>query len=255
MLTWLKAPKSFLESRMNISFLLIKPENPANVGATARAMKTMGHHDLRLIAPCDYLNERGRALAHASEDLLESAKVYETFEEATAGMDLVIATTARHRRLKFDYIDSSKIMEKISSKGALVKNVCFVFGGERDGLATEFLRKADLITTIPTATKFPSLNLSQSVMIFSYLAKSELAVVQTDDWRINENELKESDMSSLKASVLEVIDDLGMKDATTLKRQATHAISKLGYDDLYLVHNLRKRIAARLASLKALVKE
>ena len=244
-----------LESDMNVSFLLIKPENPANVGATARAMKTMGHHDLRLIAPCDYLNERGRALAHASEDLLESARVYETFEEATAGMDLVIATTARHRRLKFDYIDSSKIMEKISSKGALVKNVCFVFGGERDGLATEFLLKADLITTIPTATKFPSLNLSQSVMIFSYLAKSELAVVQTDDWRINENELKESDMSSLKASVLEVIDDLGMKDATTLKRQATHAISKLGYDDLYLVHNLRKRIAERLASLKALVKE
>ena len=146
-------------------------------------------------------------------------------------------------------------MEKIRSKKELVKNVCFVFGGERDGLATEFLRKADMITTIPTATKFPSLNLSQSVMIFSYLAKSELAVVQTDDWRINENELKDSDMSSLKKSVLELIDDLGMKDPTTIKRQTTHAIAKLGYDDLYLVHNLRKRIAARISSLKALVKE
>lgn len=240
---------------MNISFLLIKPENPANVGATARAMKTMGHSDLRLIAPCDYLNERGRALAHASEDLLEAAKIYETYEEATADMDLVIATTARHRRVKFDYIPSYELMDKIRSKKELVKNVCFVFGGERDGLATEFLRKADMITTIPTATKFPSLNLSQSVMIFSYLAKSELAVVQTDDWRINENELKDSDMSSLKKSVLELIDDLGMKDPTTIKRQATHAIAKLGYDDLYLVHNLRKRIAARISSLKDLVKE
>ena len=61
---------SKLEPPMNVSFLLIKPENPANVRATARAMKTMGHSDLRLIDPCDYLNERGRALAHASEDLL-----------------------------------------------------------------------------------------------------------------------------------------------------------------------------------------
>lgn len=236
---------------MHISFLLIKPENPANVGATCRAMKTMGHHDLRLIAPCDYLNERGRALAHASEDLLESAKVYESFAEATADIDLVIATTARHRRLKFDYIDSSKIMEKISSKGDLVKSVCFVFGGERDGLATEIIRASDLITTIPTATKFPSLNLSQSVMIFSYLAKTELAVVQTDDWRINENELKDSDMSALKSSVSDLIDGLNMKDPSTLKRQTLHAISKLGYDDLYLVHNLRKRIAERLSRLKS----
>ena len=64
-----------------------------------------------------------------------------------------------------------------------------------------------------------------------------------------------STMSSLKKSVLELIDDLGMKDPTTIKRQTTHAIAKLGYDDLYLVHNLRKRIAARISSLKALVKE
>ena len=140
---------------MNVSFLLIKPENPANVGATARAMKTMGHHDLRLIAPCDYLNERGRALAHASELPPEAAKVCKTYEEATADMDLVIATTARHRRVKFDYIPSYEIMDKIRVKKDLVKRL-FCFWGERDGLATEYLRKADLITTIPTATKFPS---------------------------------------------------------------------------------------------------
>ena len=235
---------------MNISFLLVKPENPANVGAVCRAMKTMGHHDLRLVAPCDYLSERGRALAHGSEDLLESARVYDSFSEATQDADLVVATTARHRRLKFDYIDSSQIMEKVNAKKDLVKSVCFVFGGERDGLATEILRAADLIATIPTATKFPSLNLSQSVMIFSYLAKSELVVMQTDDWRINEHEVQESDMSSLKTSVSELIDDLNMKDPSTLKRQAIQAIAKLGYDDLYLVHNLRKRLAERISSLK-----
>ena len=235
---------------MHVSFLLIKPENPANVGATCRAMKTMGHHDLRLIAPCDYLSERGRALAHGSEDLLEAAQVYDSFADATKDADLVVATTARHRRVKFDYIDSSELMSKIRSKGELVKRVCFVFGGERDGLATEILRESDLITTIPTATKYPSLNLSQSVMIFSYLAKSELAGVQTDDWRINEVDVEMSAMTALKTSVAALIDDLNMKDPSTLKRQALQAIAKLGYDDLYLVHNLRKRLAERISRLK-----
>ncbi len=235
---------------MHVSFLLVKPENPANVGATCRAMKTMGHDDLRLIAPCDYLNERGRALAHGSEDLLEAARVYESFADATEDADLVIATTARHRRVKFDYIDSSDLMDTIRSKGDLVKRVCFVFGGERDGLATDILRASDLIATIPTATKYPSLNLSQSVMLFAYLAKTELAVVQTDDWRINEVNVEMSDMAALKSSVAALIDDLNMKDSSTLKRQALQAIAKLGYDDLYLVHNLRKRVAERIANLK-----
>ena len=78
----------------------------------------------------------------------------------------------------------------------------------------------------------------------------ELAVVQTDDWRINEVDVEMSDMTALKTSVAALIDDLNMKDPSTLKRQALQAIAKLGYDDLYLVHNLRKRLAERISRLK-----
>lgn len=235
---------------MEFCFLLVKPENPANVGATCRAMKTMGHSDLRLVEPCDYLSLRGRALAHASEDLLESAKVYGSLEAATKDCDLVVATTARHRKIKLDYIDSDEIMDVIFAKKENVKRVCFVFGGERSGLSTEDLLACDLVTTIPTATTFPSLNLSQSVMLFSYITRTSKAKIQTKDWRIDNTKPDESHFLSLKSAVETLIDDLDMKDTSKLKNQVLKGLAKLGNDDLNIVQSLRRRIQDKIDNLK-----
>ncbi|MDB2447305.1 RNA methyltransferase [bacterium] len=235
---------------MEVCFLLIKPENPANVGATCRAMKTMGHSDLRLIEPCDYLSLRGRALAHASEDLLESAKLFDSFEEATKDCDIVVGTTARHRKIKLDYIEADDIMEIVRSKKEKVRRVCFVFGGERSGLSGEDLFACDLVTTIPTATTFPSLNLSQSVMLFSYLTRTQKALMQTKDWRIDESAPTEEHFKSIKTSLGDLIDDLGMKDSSKIKAQVLTAVAKLGSEDLNIVQGVRRRVQDRIDTLK-----
>ena len=236
---------------MEIVFLLLKPENPANIGAACRAMKTMGHNDLRLIEPCDYLSLRARALAHQSEDLLESAKVYSCFNEATKDCDFIVGTTARHRKVKLDYVDSDEVMNVIHAKGDKIRKVCFVFGGERSGLSTAHLLACDVACTIPTATKFPSLNLSQSVMLLAYLARTNLAKIQTKDWRINEGVPQEDHFQALKASLSALIDDLDMKDPTKLKKRVLSAIGKLGSDDIDLVHTVRRRFQNRIDNLKS----
>lgn len=235
---------------MEVCFLLVKPENPANVGATCRAMKTMGHSDLRLIEPCDYLSVRGRALAHASEDLLENAKIFSSLKEATKDCDLVIGTTARHRKIKLNYVDADDIMQLIADKGPSVKRICFVFGGERSGLSTEDLLACDVALTISTATTFPSLNLSQSVMLISYISRTSKAIVQTKDWRIDTSAPSAQHYSTLKDSLLKLIDDLDMKDSTKLKIQVQQGLSKLGADDLNLVHTLRRRFQDKIDNLK-----
>lgn len=235
---------------MRVIFLLVKPENPANVGAACRAMKTMGHNELRMVDPCEYLTLRGRALAHGSEEILEAAKVYDSFEKAADDCDLVIGTTARHRKIKLDYIDSNLIMDTILSKQEKVNSVCFVFGGERNGLSTEHLHACDLVCTIPTATTFPSLNLSQSVMLFSYITRTPMAKVQTQDWRINNEQPDKEHFRAIKTSLSKLIDDLEMKDPTKLKHKILAAIARLGAEDLNLVHSVRRRVQNRIDNLK-----
>ena len=89
---------------MEVSFILVEPAGPENVGAAARAIKTMGFDDLRLVNPCDHLDMKARMLAHASNDILENAKVYQSFEEAIKDIDFVFATSAKQRWVKLDII-------------------------------------------------------------------------------------------------------------------------------------------------------
>ena len=82
---------------MKISFVLVEPATPGNIGSATRALKTMGFESLLLVNPCDHLSNEARKLAYGSHDLLESAKVFNSLEEAIDNMDLVIATTAKKR--------------------------------------------------------------------------------------------------------------------------------------------------------------
>ena len=102
---------------MKIIFILVNPAVPANVGAAARAMKTMGFSELRLINPCDYLGMEARMLAHASNEVLENAQVFPSLAEAVKDIDLVVGATARRRTKRVDYIRSNLLAQLILEKG------------------------------------------------------------------------------------------------------------------------------------------
>ncbi len=230
---------------MDIVFILVAPEDPKNVGAAARAIKTMGHGQLYLVNPCDYLSSSARILAHGSNDILESAQVFSSLAEASQSIDFLVATTARHRRLKVRYHDCRELPEILSRKGDLVGSVGIVFGGETSGLCNADLHLCDLVSSIPTAAPYPSLNLAQAVMVYAFLF-NPLAKGTTEDWRVDAKTPTLSEYKALKFETMGLIDSLDMPDSSALKRYLAGALARLGYDDLYLVQELRKRIALKI---------
>lgn len=151
----------------NIAIVLMEPQIPENIGSVARAMNNMGLTRLILVKPehCD-LTRIFKMATGPSIDIVEKMEVYDDLMSALGPYHYVIGTTARTgaqrpaltdpRRLAHDLIPISKDNQ-----------VAVLFGPEDRGLSNEHLRLCHSIAAIPTAS-FPSLNLSQAVMIVAY---------------------------------------------------------------------------------------
>ncbi len=154
---------------MKIVFVLVEPAVPENIGAAARAIKTMGFSELRLINPTDYLGEKAKTLAHGARDILEEAKVYSSLHDAVGDIDFVIGTTAKSRSVKADYHHPDGAKAILNQKEGAIQTAAIVFGREESGLTNEELRLCDIASSIPLANPYPSINLAQSVMVFAYV--------------------------------------------------------------------------------------
>lgn len=216
---------------MQLSFILVEPSTPENVGATARALKTMGFSDLVLVNPCDHLSDPARWLAHASNEILESARVFPSLEEALQEFDFSIGTSAKRRSVKNDYFPLHALPELIKEKGDTIKKLAVVFGREESGLKNEELKLCDLVTTVPLKTTYPSLNLAQAVMLYAY----ELSKLNyTQD---NETGKDEESFEALKQKVIEVLDTTGFKKDSNIYPRFLERLNFLGEDDIHLLHS------------------
>lgn len=159
--------QSYDKIRENLHFVLVEPESPGNIGATARAMKTCGFKNLILVNPKEKLHPETKWMAHQSEEILERAKYFNTLTESVADMHLVIGTTQRKRYFRFPFYTPDEVSEKIEGI-ASEHPVAIVFGRESTGLTNEELTQCHMHSTIYTATTKPALNLSQAVMVYAY---------------------------------------------------------------------------------------
>ncbi|MCK5368925.1 MAG: hypothetical protein KAQ62_10245, partial [Cyclobacteriaceae bacterium] len=125
---------------MEISFVLVEPAVPENIGAAARALKTMGFSDLRLVNPTDHLADPAKWLAHGSQDILENATIYRDFQDAIKDLDFLIGTTAKKRSVKEDYFNPDEAKKIIEDKSDILSKVGIIFGREESGLKNEELR-------------------------------------------------------------------------------------------------------------------
>lgn len=154
--------------------VLCRASHPGNVGAVARAMKTMGLTHLALIAPCDFLNEESRARARVGVDILENAQVFETLSAAVSDCENVFGFSSRIRDLNLPFLAVDSAFKGISGKTALV------FGNETNGLSNAELQLCTRQVFIPTSDKFSSLNLAAAVQIAAFeVLKSQNHPVQT----------------------------------------------------------------------------
>ena len=217
---------------MQISFVLVEPAVPENVGASARALKTMGFSELILVSPCDYLSAPARWLAHASNDILENAMVFKNLSEALTGFDFIIGTTAKKRSVKNDYYPLYELPDLLKTERSTIKRIALVFGREESGLKNEELKLCDLVTTVPLQTSYPSLNLAQAVMLYAY----ELSKIHylTED----KSAIDPESFAALKEKVALVLQKAGFKENTNIYPRYFERLNFLAEDDIHLLHSL-----------------
>ncbi len=166
----------------NVVIILSRTTEPMNIGATCRAMKTMGLKHLRLISPLNPKGRTARALAHGSEDILDNALVVDDLLEAIGDCTVVIGTTARTRQLrKANHLPPESAAQHIieHSRGG---KVGILFGTERSGLTNDEVDICRYLTSVETAPEHGSLNLSQAVMLYGWeIRKAWTAALQAED--------------------------------------------------------------------------
>lgn len=155
---------------MNIStrIILVNTSLPANIGATARAMKTMGLSDLVLVAPKLFPHAEASSLASNASDVLAQARVVATLEEAIADCQLVLGTSARNRTIGLPQLDARSAGETAQQHAATGAKVAILFGREDRGLTNEELMQCHAHVFIPTNPVYGVLNVAAAVQVLAY---------------------------------------------------------------------------------------
>jgi tRNA/rRNA methyltransferase len=149
----------------DIRIVLCRPKHPGNIGAAARAMKTMGLHDLRLVAPERFPSPEAQWMATHAVDVLERATVHATLEEAIHDCAAAFALSARPREWSPGVLDARAAAARAAALG---DQAAFVFGSEDAGLTNEEMFACQYLVHIPANPEFTSLNLAQAVQVVAY---------------------------------------------------------------------------------------
>lgn len=150
-----------------IKIVLVEPSHPGNIGAAARAAKTMCIENLVLVNPEDFPSGEARARSTGAIDVLERAMVCTSLKEAIADCTFVVGASARERGLQCPEITPSKVGAKVWQE-LEQGNVAIVFGRESSGLTNEELDQCHYLTIIPANWEFSSLNLASAVQVICY---------------------------------------------------------------------------------------
>jgi len=168
-------------------FVLVEPQMGENIGATARAMLNFCMTGLRLVKPRDsWPNPKAAATASGAAMVIDQTRVFETLGQAIADCHYVVATTARRRELSTPILGPSDAAAALHARIARGERAAVLFGGERNGLSSDDVARADAIVSIPVNPAFASLNLAHAALVIAYecsRAEREIDVVEEDERR------------------------------------------------------------------------
>ena len=143
----------------NISIVLVEPQGPRNVGSTARAMKNFGLYGLKIVGAGHLEHDECREMGVGSHEILESAELFSSLDDALADQHVIIGTTARrrHRQETHTPRDSATEILDWAREGNAVS---ILFGREDFGLDKQALRRCQRVLSIPTSSEVRLQNLS-----------------------------------------------------------------------------------------------
>lgn len=151
----------------NIRVVLCETSHPGNIGAAARALKTMGLSQLYLVNPGRYPDPQAQWRAASATDVLDAARICGSLDEALAGTTFSVACSARSREIAVPAVSVRDAAQRLV-KVAREQPVALVFGNETSGLTTADVNKCRLISAIPANPLYSSLNLAAAVQVFAY---------------------------------------------------------------------------------------
>lgn len=158
----------------HIRIVLVNTTHPGNIGAAARAMKNMGLQDLALVQPKTFPSPEAVARASGANDVLESARICSTLEEAIADRELIIGASARLRTIPWPQLDPRQCAALVTENSV---KTAILFGREHSGLNNEELERCHYLLHIPCDPEFSSLNVASALQVVAY----ELFVAAEED--------------------------------------------------------------------------
>lgn len=217
---------------MDIVFVLVEPQVPENIGASARALKTMGFSDLRLVNTDNHKAPAAAWLAHGSGDILDNAQVFASVSEAVKDCQLTIGTSAKLRNGFRELITPKALNTQLGAQQSMLERVAIVFGREDRGLSNGELSACQQITSIPLINSYPSLNLSQAVMLYAY----ELSALQVEVRHQKPVKNETQQYASLLERVKVLLKAKGFENDSALALWANEKIAQADGESVKFLH-------------------
>ena len=152
----------------NICVVLVEPKNAGNIGSVVRAMKNMGVSRLRLVNPVEYRDvTEQKKMGYRAQEITEASEEFDTLADALADISLAFLATSKKGKWKKDFIFPEKAADIIAERPRDEK-IAIIFGREDSGVTIDESQGANYCIVVPTAVTYPSLNLSQAVLLVLY---------------------------------------------------------------------------------------
>lgn len=218
---------------MDLVFILVEPAVAENIGAAARAIKTMGFEKLWLVRPkANRQAEKALMLAHGSHEILEKSAVFENLESAVRELDLAVGTTSKGRKTHTDYLPGDRLPALLKAKYSTARLTGIVFGSEETGLTNEQLRQCDVVSSLPISKPYPSLNLAQAVMLYAYILSPLRETAPVHPVSKNMENLR-----SLKEKAATILNEVEITNREIIGPRILERISYLEDEDIRLAHS------------------
>ena len=217
---------------MHLSIVLVAPARAENIGAAARAMKTMGFTDLRIVDSTAHLEPAARWVAHGSGDILDNITTYATLADALHDISFTVATTARSRAKFHYYATPAELVPMLEEKSQWLEKAALVFGREDSGLTNEELELADVLTGAPMVAE----------MVYCYQLASLIQISQPPVTVSDENQL-----AALRVRANNLLEQLGVADDQKMVDWLQQRLGRLEQRDTAMLHRLLHDIEKKLA--------
>jgi tRNA/rRNA methyltransferase len=240
-----------------LRWVLVETSHPGNVGSAARALKTMGFSDLRLISPkIPGVAQAPEAIALASGavDVLESSQESSSLESAVQDCALVLGLTSRDREFGPPAMNWQDARPLIQSAVLGKQRVALLFGPERTGLDNHHLSLCTHRVWLDANPLYPSLNLAQAMMVCAFTLRETLSkAAEADPKNSNIEPVDYADPAAVAAMLehwregLEAIDYLDPTNPKKLmpRLQALFARTRLYKEEIDLLRGIAKQMILR----------